>query len=175
MPSAVALLAVKVSVLELDAGLTLHELVTPLGKPEIARVTLPVNPPRGVTRTVSVAVEPPTTLISEREDERVKLPGDVVPVTVSAIVVDAEMLPELPVMVIVDVPAVAELLTDSLSTLVLAVGLVANAAITPAGKPLTESVVLPLKQTPVPTVIVSVPLLPCAIDKAGAEGESAKA
>ena len=175
MPSVVALLALRVSVLDFDVGLALHDPVTPLGKPETARVTLPVNPLTGVTRTVSVAVEPATTVICESADERVKLPGELVLVTVSAMVVEAEMLPELPVTVIVDVAATAELLTDSVSTLVLVVGLVANAAVTPAGNPLTESVVLPLKQPPVPTVIVSVPLLPCAIDRTGAEGASVKA
>jgi len=58
------------------------------------------------------------------------------------------------------------------STLVLVVGLVENAAVTPVGRPLVESVVLPVKQPTSPAVIVSVPLLPCAIDRAEAEGVS---
>lgn len=95
-------------------------------------------------------------------------------VTVSAMVVDAVVVPEVPVMVIVYFPAVAELLADSVSTLVLVVGLVANAAVTPIGKPLTESVVLPVKQADLATVIVSVPLLPCTIDRAAGEAISVK-
>lgn len=82
--------------------------------------------------------------------------------------------PEVPVMVTVDVPTVAVLLAVSVSTLVLVVGLEANAAVTPVGRPLAASVVLPMKQPTSPTVIVSVPLLPCAIDRVDAEGESVK-
>lgn len=58
-----ALLAVRVSVLELAVGLALHVPVTLLGKPVMARVTLPVNPLTGVTRIESVAVEPATIVI----------------------------------------------------------------------------------------------------------------
>jgi hypothetical protein len=167
------LLAVRVRVLELDAGLALHEPVTPLGKPETASVTLPVNPLTGVTRIVSVAVEPATIVIWESADERVKLPFEAV-VTVTAIEVVAMMLPEVPVMVMSLVAAAAVLATVRVSTLVLVVGLGENAAVTPAGRPLAESVMLPAKQPTSPTVIVSVPLLPCAIDRADAEGESVR-
>ena len=50
-----------------------------------------------------------------------KLPPDV---TVSAMVVLAVVLPEVPVIVTVDVPAVAVLLAVKVNTLVLVVGLV---------------------------------------------------
>lgn len=173
MPSGAVLLAVRVRVLELDAGLTLHEPVTPLGKPETFRVTLPVNPFTGVTSTVSVAVEPTTTLIRESEDEMVKLPFEGV-VTVRAIVVVALSAPDVPVTVMSVVAAVAVLATVRVSTLVEVVGLVANEAVTPVGRPLAESVVLPVRQPASPTVIVSAPLPPCAIDRADTEGESVK-
>jgi len=38
------------------AGLVANAAVTPLGRPDAARVTLPVNPPTSVTVMVSVAV-----------------------------------------------------------------------------------------------------------------------
>jgi hypothetical protein len=48
--------AVNVTTLEPVAGLVANTAVTPLGRPEAARVTLPVNPFAGVTVMVSVAV-----------------------------------------------------------------------------------------------------------------------
>ena len=44
LPMLVALLAVKVRVLAPDAGLGEKEAVTPLGKPETLKFTLPLNP-----------------------------------------------------------------------------------------------------------------------------------
>jgi hypothetical protein len=52
------LLAVRVRTLVPDVGFVPHVAVTPVGKPEAARLTLPVNPYSGVTVTVDV-VEPP--------------------------------------------------------------------------------------------------------------------
>lgn len=69
VPVVAALEAVKVSVLVpvVDAGLKLA--VTPVGRPLAARVTLPVNPSRGVTVTVLVPVPPCVTvaLVAARE------------------------------------------------------------------------------------------------------------
>jgi hypothetical protein len=50
--------AVSVSTLVPVVGLVPQMPVTPLGRPESERVTLPVNPPTSVTVTVSVAVLP---------------------------------------------------------------------------------------------------------------------
>lgn len=49
VPVAVAALAVKVSVLAVEAGLGLKEAVTPSGKPDAESVTFPLNPLKGVT------------------------------------------------------------------------------------------------------------------------------
>lgn len=57
-PVVAVLLAVRVSTLVPVAGLAPNAAVTPLGKPDAARVTLPVNPPTSVTVMVSVAVLP---------------------------------------------------------------------------------------------------------------------
>ena len=65
-------------------------------------------------------------------------------VTVSEMVVVAVTEPEVPVMVIADVPAVAVLAAVSVRTLLAVTGLVAQAAVTPAGSPEASSVTEPL-------------------------------
>jgi hypothetical protein len=55
VPEGALAAAVRVSVLEPFVGLGEKEAVTPLGSPETDRLTLPVNPYCGVTRTVVVA------------------------------------------------------------------------------------------------------------------------
>ncbi len=80
--------------------------------------------------------------------------------TVNATVVLAVRVPEVPLIVTVDVPAVAELLAVSVSTLDAAVGFVPNDAVTPLGKPEAVRVTLPLNPPAPVTVIVSVALLP---------------
>ena len=86
-------------------------------------------------------------------------PSAVTGLTVRAMVVVAVTLPEVPVMVIVDVAAVAVLLAVSVSTLVPVVGLVPNAAVTPLGSPDAARVTLPVNPPTSVTPIVSVPLL----------------
>ena len=49
---AAVLLAVNVSVLVLVAGFGLNDAVTPVGRPDAARVTAPVNPLIGFTMMV---------------------------------------------------------------------------------------------------------------------------
>ena len=63
-------------------------------------------------------------------------------------------------MVIVAVPTVAVLLAVSVSTLLPVAGLVANAAVTPLGKPEAARVTLPVNPLTAVTAIVLVPLLP---------------
>lgn len=60
------------------------------------------------------------------------------------------------------------------STLVPVVGLVLNEAVTPLGRPVAARVTLPVKPPASVTVMVSVPLLPWAIDSADFEGASVK-
>ena len=50
--------AARVSVLPPDAGFGFQRYVTPLGRPATLRVTLPVNPPEGVTVMVLVPAVP---------------------------------------------------------------------------------------------------------------------
>jgi hypothetical protein len=56
-------LAVKVSVLVVVAGFVLKAAVTPVGKPEAAKVTLLVNPFRRVMVTVLVPLAPPFVIV----------------------------------------------------------------------------------------------------------------
>jgi hypothetical protein len=77
VPVVAALLAVSDSVLVEVVGFVLKEAVTPLGRPEAARVTLPVNPPTSVTVIVLVPAEPPCVMLTLLgEAESVKLGDD---------------------------------------------------------------------------------------------------
>ena len=79
---------------------------------------------------------------------------------VSAIVVLAVRLPDVPLMVTVAAPVAAVLLAVSVTTLVPVVGLVAKAAVTPLGKPEAASVTLPVNPFWPDTVIVDFPEAP---------------
>ena len=58
LPGVAVLLAVNVRVLVLVAGFALNDGVTPVGRPDAARVTLPVNPFVGVTVIVLAWLAP---------------------------------------------------------------------------------------------------------------------
>jgi hypothetical protein len=94
--------------------------------------------------------------------------------TVSARVVVAFRLPEVPVIVTVAVPVVAVALAVNVSTLVPVVGLVPNVAVTPLGRPDAASVTLPVNPFTSCTVMVLVPLLPCVMVKLLGESDSVK-
>src|SRR5258708_24985691 len=75
-------------------------------------------------------------------------------------VVDAVRLPEVPVMVTVAVPAVAELLAVSDRTLVVVVLAGLKDAVTPLGSPEATKLTLPVKPPAGVTVMVLVPAAP---------------
>ena len=79
------------------------------------------------------------------------------PVTVRLSVVVCVMLPETPVMVIVDVPTVAFAAAVRVNVLVDAVGSGLNPAVTPFGRPEAVNVGLPLNPLTGTTVMVLVP------------------
>jgi hypothetical protein len=107
---------------------------------------------------VSVPLPPVVTARVAAEGLREKLP--VTEVTVSATVVDAVRVPDVPAIVTVDVPAVAVLPAVRVITLVPVVGLVPKAAVTPLGSPDAAKVTLPVNGLTSVTVMVSVPLAP---------------
>ena len=163
VPVAAVLEADRVRTLVPVVGLVPNEAVTPLGKPEAERVTLPVNPPTSVTEIVSVALLPCVTEMLVGDAARVKA-GATLGLTVSPMVVDAVRVPDVPVMVTVDVPVAAVLEAARVRTLVPVVGLVPNEAVTPLGKPDVERVTLPVNPPTSVTEIVSVALLPCVTE-----------
>lgn len=81
-------------------------------------------------------------------------------VTVSEMVVVAISVPEVPVMVIALVPALAVLATVSVIPLEPVVGLVANARVTPEGRPDAARVTAPVNPFTSETAIVSVSVPP---------------
>jgi hypothetical protein len=89
--------------------------------------------------------------------------------TVSAIVVDAVIDPDVPVIVAMDVPAAAVLLALKVSTLEPVVGLVPGVAVTPAGKPATASITLPVNPPASVTVMVSIAVAPSVTERVGAD------
>jgi hypothetical protein len=138
-------LAVRVNVLVVVAGFGLNAAVTPVGKPEADKVTLPVNPFKRVTVTALVPPAPPlvtVTLVGEAPSVKLAVP---VPFTVTPTVVVCVKLPDLPVMVTVAVLALAKALAFRVSVLVAVAGFGLKAAVTPVGKPVAVKVTLPVK------------------------------
>src|SRR6476660_5606427 len=115
-PVVAVLVAVSVSTLRPVVGFVPNAAVTPLGRPDAASVTLPVNPPTSVTMIVSVALPPCVTdrLIGEADNVK---PEVTFGFTVRAIVVFAVVVPDVPVMVTVADPVVAVPVAFSVSTL----------------------------------------------------------
>ena len=126
----------------------------------IFRVALPVL--ERVTLLPLLVV--PTTSFPNESEAGVRVTiGPVAPVIVSWIVVACVSEPDVPVMVTVEVPLAAEAPTVKVRVLVVEVGFGENAADTPLGKPLALKVTLLLKPLTGTTVMVLVPLLPCAM------------
>jgi hypothetical protein len=136
VPAVAELLAVSVSTLLPVAGLVPNAAVTPLGIPDAVRVTGPLNPPTSVTLIVSVP--PAFRLIvnvgADGASVKVPVPEELI---VKVKVVETVNVPEIPVMVTMDVPLTAVVPAVSVRTLLPVVGLGASEAVTPAGRPAT--------------------------------------
>jgi hypothetical protein len=157
VPVVALALAVNVNVLVVVAGLGLNAAVTPLGKPDAERVTLPLKPFAGVMVIALVPWAPCTTLNVLGLADSVKLGPEE---TVRLIVVVRVKLPEIPVTVTVAVPVGAVALAVRVRVLVLVAGLGLNAAVTPLGRPDADNVTLPVKPFAGVMVIVLVPWPP---------------
>src|ERR1035438_10085848 len=94
-PAAAEPLAVSVSVLVPAVGFGLNNAVTPLGRTDVARLTLPVNPPTSVTVMVLAPPAPPAAIVTLLGAADSVKPG--VELTVRATVVVAVSVPEVPV------------------------------------------------------------------------------
>lgn len=174
VPVVAVALAVSVNTLLPVVGFVPNAAVTPLGSPDAASVTLPVNPFLSVTDMVLVPLLPWVTDRLLGEAESVKF-GAAAADTVRASVVVAVKLPDVPVMVTVEVPVVAVALAVSDSVLVPVVGFVPKVAVTPLGSPEAAKVTLPVNPPTSVTVTVLVPAAPpWVIVKLLGESESVK-
>jgi hypothetical protein len=162
VPVVAVLLAVSVKVLVVVAGFVLKAVVTPLGRPDADKATLPLKPFCGVTVIVLLPAAPCVIVKLLGDAERVKFG---VPFTVSEIVVLCVKLPDAPVIVTVTVPVVAVLLAVSVNVLVVVAGFVLNDAVTPLGSPDADKVTPAVKPLWGVTVILLVPLVPCVMVK----------
>ena len=161
-------LAVSVKLLVAVAGFGLKDGVTPFGKPVADKFTLPLKPFCGVTVIVLPPLAPCAIVTLLGDAEIVKFGRAV---TVRAIVVIGDKLPDVPVMATVTVLVVAVLLAVSVKVLVAVVGFGLKEAVTPLGKPDADKLTLPLKPFCGVTVIVLVPLAPCVTVKLPGDAE----
>jgi hypothetical protein len=139
VPTLAVLLAVRVSVLMVIVGLGEKLAVTPWGKPDTAKFTLPLNPYEGATEKGAV-LDVPWPRFKKPGLESVKLG----PWMVSDKGVVAVRLPEAPVMVSMLVPTLALLLAVRVRVLVPVVEVGEKVALTPLGRPDRERFTLPV-------------------------------
>ena len=143
-----------------------------IAMPLMFRVPVPLL----VTVTGFAALVAPSTTLphaSEVAESVTTGPPDAA-VTVRPTVVVCVRLPDTPVIVTVDVPVAAEVLAVRVKVLVEVVGFVLNPEVTPLGRVEVDKVTLPVKPSTEVTVIVLVPLLPCAMHTLVGEADSVK-
>jgi hypothetical protein len=157
VPVAAVLLAATVNVLVPTVLAGLNDAVTPLGRPDTDKLTLPLNPFCGLTVTVLVPLAPWVIARLLGVADSVKFGGAV---TVRKTLVVCDKLPDTPVMVTVTVPAVAALLAVSVNVLEVLTLLGLNDTVTPLGRPDADKLTLPLKPFSELTVIMLVPAVP---------------
>lgn len=166
-----AALSVSVLVLVVVALVGLNDAVTPVGRPDAARATAPVKPFCGVIEMVLVPLAPCTMLTLAGDAAMVNAER---PVTVSDRRAVLVKLPEVPVIVIVDVDEAAELLAVSVSVLLVLAVAGLNDAVTPAGRPDAARFTAPLKPFCALIVIVLAPLAPAVIASVDADEDRPK-
>jgi len=157
LPVGAVLVAARVSTLVPVVLAGEKEALTPLGRPDAVKLTVPLKPNSGVTVIVLEALAACWKLKLAGDAERAKFGGAL---TVRAIRVVLVRLPDVPEIVRTTDPVVAVLLAVSVNVLVLEVVLGTKAAVTPDGKPETLKLALPEKFPIVEIVIVLVALAP---------------
>jgi hypothetical protein len=141
VPVAAVPLAVSVNVLVLVVVLGLNDAVTPLGRPDADKLTLPLKPFCGATVMVLTPLAPCVMLRLLGDAERVKF---LLGFTVRETVVVFVKLPDEPVTVTLTVPVVAVPVADRVKRLLVVAGFVPKMAVTPVGRPDTVKFTLPL-------------------------------
>lgn len=144
--------------------------VTPLGSPAAPSLTAELKPSTLVTMILLVIILPWIAVRAASEAPMVKVFG--AGLTIKRRMVVAVRPPEVPVMVTVAVPAVAEPLAISVSTPVSVVGFVLNDAVTPFGRPDTAKFTLPANPPASVTVMVVAPEPPWVMLRLLGEAES---
>ena len=171
VPVVAVLLAVIVRVLVFVVLAGLNEGVTPLGRPEADKLTLPLKPLSGFTVIVLAPLAPCVMVRLLGEAESVKFGGGL---TVRESAVELDRLPDEPVMVTVAVPVVAVPVAVNVRVLVPVVLAGLNDALTPVGRPDADKPTLPLKPLCGLMEMVVVPLAPWTMLKVPGDVESAK-
>ena len=166
VPSTAERLAVSVNVGGLVALAALKDAVTPVGRPDAVKITVPLNSFSGAI-VMALATAPPWRTLRLAGDAWTLNEGT--PVTVSSNLAVLVRLPEVPVMVIVDVDEAAELLAVKVRVLDVAALDGLSDAVTPAGRPDTARLTTPLKPFCELIVMVLSPLAPGAIESADAD------
>jgi hypothetical protein len=145
---------------------------TPDGKTDAPKLTVPVNPFCEVTVIVLVPLFPWVTVTLVGDAEMLKF-GWAAAVTVSATVVVAVVLPEVPVTVMLYVPVAVDAATFivmvELPAPVIELGL--KLTVTPVGWPVAVKVTGELNPPVTVLVIVEFPELPCTTVTEGGEAE----
>ena len=162
--------AVSVRVL-VELATALKLAATPLGRPEAESVTFPAKPFCGVMAMLLVTDFPRARLRLAGVGDKV---NDGVPAMVSAIRSVLDRLPEVPVIVRVDVDPAAELLATTVRMLEVAALAGLNDAVTPAGNPEMLRFTAPLKPCCGLTVMVLLALAPGATVSVEADADRLK-
>jgi len=170
VPATVVAATANVSTLVAVVGFVPNVAVTPVGIPDAARVTLPVNVP--VSFTVIVSVPLALWAIDSAEADGVSVKPDAGGTVREMEVVTGVSVPEVPVTVIGYVPATVVAATANVTTLEVADEVGLNEAVTPVGMPEAANDTLPVNGLTSVTVMVSVPVAPRATVSVDAEGAS---
>lgn len=157
VPVVAVVLALSVKVLVPVVLVGLNAAVTPLGRLEADKVTLPLKPLSGFMVMALEPLPPCVTVKLFGDAESVKFGGGL---TVRESVVELVKLPAVPAMVTVAAPIVALLLAVRVNVLVPVVLMGLNDAVTPAGRPEADRLTLLLKRFWGFIVIVLAPLAP---------------
>lgn len=162
VPVPAALLAVRVNALVPVVLVGLNDAVTPLGRPDADKLTLPLKPFSGLTVMELEPLAPCGMVKVFGDAERLKFGGAF---TASEIVAALDKLADEPVTVTVKVPVVAVLLAVKVNVLVPVVLPGLKDAVTPVGRPEADKVTALLKPFCGVMVRVLAPLEPCRMVK----------
>lgn len=156
----------------IELGLKLIDTLLP--PPDADRLIAELNPPETAVVIVELPVPPGDTLIDDGDALIVKF--GFIPVTVSVTLVVSTVLPDVPVTVIVYVPAAVDAPTVNVIVELPAPVMVAGLkpTVTPLGCPLADSVIVALNPPVTVLVIVELPAFPGATETDAGDADRLK-